>query len=166
MGRSLTLSSVAVMFSLVGYFWYWYVRLAGAVVLSAPARRSTSFVLLTVPQLVTALFYEGRDASQLLTSGLSRQNIAQASTLMLLGAWALWIVYAKRVRLSGLVAGPMFWIGLLLAAYWASSTWSVWPDLTVFRAAELTIYALVSLHIFSSDDWSRWLEKISTLQWR
>lgn len=137
----------------------WSLRLARVWTPVGPSGRAVSLLLALLPSLVTALLFQDRAASELYTAGFSSQNIAQLLTTALVVGWAFWLLYSRRVPLSVLVSGPMFWVAALAGVYLTSTLWSIWKPYTLYRTVELAAFFVIAAHLFSHRQWYVWLHR-------
>ena len=71
----------------------------------------------------------------------------------------VYLIVAKGTKISSLLAGPCFWITSLIVPYMVSTLWSIWPSLTLFRAAQLGVFWIIAVHIFARPDGLTQLER-------
>ena len=139
---------------------YWLAAHSRVWVTTSPNGRLVSLMLCLVPQLVGAALFQDRGASALYTTGLSATNKVEAIFTVIAAIWALWLLYGRAVPIRGLLAGPMYWVSLLVVAYTLSAFWSVWPTLTLYRSVELAAYTVIGFHLLSHRDAYRWFGRL------
>jgi O-antigen ligase len=108
------------------------------------------------------MFQRRVDAAALINDGLSSQNVMQMFFTLVGFVWAINLIARHRVRVRDFVAGPAYWMSLLVLVYALSSIWSVWPALTLYRSIELGTFWVLSIHIFANRGW---LENIERFLW-
>jgi O-antigen ligase len=86
---------------------------------------------------------------ELVIGELSTSNILQIVSTILVAIYCNLIVMANGNLRSNLLAGPFFWIMVLLALYCVSTLWSIFPKGTAFGSIELVAYFAVAVFIFS-----------------
>ena len=125
----------------------------------APPRRSLKRVSLALLLLHVAannlLFEKAADVSQIVDQGLSLTNLFQVGCVGLAAFWSLLLFASRRMTGQMLWHGPRIWLTLLTALYATSSAWSLWPQLTAYRAFELAVFIVLCIHAFDGEDWHR-----------
>lgn len=141
----------------------WRARLSAAWVAADRRSRGVTWTLIGV-HLATQIrvLAADRDISALATEGPSTQNLAQAAVLAIAAAWAFHLLARGHVPALSLRAGPGFWVSALVVVYLTSTAWSVWPELTLYRAAELGVFWILLLHLCAT---TRWEESLRALLW-
>jgi hypothetical protein len=133
-------------------FTIWTKTLAFVAARQASDRgRITSYALLAAFVLVPNLFGSNSRNSQneLLTKGLSLENVTEMVLAIAAFAWAIRLLVTRAVNVSCFTVGVNFWIGLNLALYALSMAWSLWPSLTAFRTMELGAFWILTVQLFS-----------------
>lgn len=115
------------------------------------SRVSLLMLLAIVASQATVL--DPRSNADLLTEGLSPRNMIQIALAGVMAAWATILCLNRIVPFGSLFAGGYFWCSILIIVNGASAAWSVWPQLTLFRATELAAGYVVAVHLFSSPEW-------------
>ncbi len=133
----------------------WWLRLREAP--SSPladSMRRVSWAFIAVYFTWKAFFYVPRESVlDLVTSGLSASNRIEAAFTVLAASWAGWLVLSRRVPFARLLYGAGFWATLLIALYMLSTLWSVWPELTAYKALELCAFWVIVAHAFAVGPW-------------
>ena len=127
-----------------------------------PQGRWISWLLLLAHVLNRYLRMQTRNMLALLDSGLTLSNALEVSITFVAALWAVYLILAKRTKVSSLLAGPCFWVTCLIVLYMFSALWSIWPSLTIFRAVQLGVFWVVAVHIFSRPDG---LSQLETFLW-
>jgi len=148
---------------LAGLWAVWWTRLretAAAPLVDSGRRVSWAFIIVYFTW--RAFFYVPReDVLDLVTSGLSASNRIEAGFTVVAGLWAAWLVISRRMPLIRLLHGAGFWATALIALYAASTLWSAWPDLTLYKSAELGIFWVIVAHAFAVGAWRDNLERLT-----
>lgn len=163
------LVAVAIVLLLAGLWAIWWTRLreappppprAAARILSA---RLVSWAVVVVYFVWKAFFYEPReDVLALVNSGMSDSNKIEVAITAAAGLWAALLLVSGRMPAMRLIQGAGFWFVALVLLYGASTLWSVWPELTTYKSAELGIYGVVVAHLFTSGPpWRDTLERMA-----
>ena len=108
------------------------------------------------------LLGQSRDVYALATEGPSSQNLVQAALLAATAAWVFHLLARGHVPGAALGAGPAFWVSSLTAIYAASTAWSVWPAVTLYRVVELGVFWVLLIHLVTNQ---RWDEAFRALLW-
>jgi hypothetical protein len=132
----------------------WLTRFDGTDVPVSPVGRRLTWGLLVVYTMLQCLVFDYRsDPEDLVASGLSFQNKLQAAMTLLLVARGAWLVMKRRVPLTSLVQGPGFWVAFLILTFAVSVSWSIWPEFTLYRTAELAAMWVAGAHVFPGPGW-------------
>ena len=125
------------------------------------AGHSVSWLILVLSLASRIVMFQRReDSAALLNVGLSVQNSVQIVLTLVGLVWAANLIVRHRVRASDLLAGPAFWMSILVFVYALSSFWSLWPALTIYRATELAVFWVLSIHIFANRNWIEHFERM------
>jgi hypothetical protein len=117
--------------------------------------RNTIFAsaLVVILNNIPNFFLVVRDTPyELVTGELSTSNILQICSTIILAMYCHLIVMASGTIRSNVLAGPFFWVMVLLTLYCVSTLWSIFPKGTAFGSVELIVYFVVAVFIFS---WNR-----------
>jgi O-antigen ligase len=135
---------------LVIWSTYFYARWAAPSI----AGRKVSQIMLLIYLLSRSLNLQIRtDLNALVTQGLTAQNRIQVAVVLCASAWAIYLLFRGRVAVQTLFAGPGFWISSSIVVFSLTVVWSVWPNLTLYRALELAAIWIICVHIFAHRDW-------------
>jgi O-antigen ligase len=147
--------------AMVGYFIAWLHSVSSRIWrVSRQNTRTISWVLLISWLVSRTIIFVRRDSpDQLLTEGLSAQNIYQLAVVALILVWDFVLMYRRHVTFGQLLVGPRIWTTGLAIVFLVSAGWSVWPQFTVFRALEVLGVWILVLHIFASFESNVLLEK-------
>lgn len=129
-----------------------------------PSRRGVlaSWLILVSYLIINIINFQTRDMGALSTEGLSTQNSVQVIVVLVSLCWSAYLLITRHVSLASMSNGPAYWILWLIVLYAASTIWSTWPSMTIFRVAELAAFLILATHIFATGDWFRQAE---TLLW-
>ena len=145
--------------SFVALILMWSIGFAERWPKALPQGRWISWLVMLAYLLARHFKFETRSKSTLLESGLSLSNMLEVSITFVAAIWAVYLIVAKGTKISSLLAGPCFWITSLIILYMFSTLWSIWPSLTIFRAAQLGVFWVIAVHIFARPDGITQLER-------
>jgi hypothetical protein len=108
--------------------------------------------LVVILNNIPNLFLVVRDTPyELVTGELSTSNILQICSTIIVTIYCNLIVLSSRTIRPNLLAGPFFWVMVLLTLYCVSTLWSIFPKGTAFGSVELIVYFVVAVFIFSGN---------------
>jgi len=116
-------------------------------------RKASQIVLLIYLLSHTLNLQIRTDLNALVTQGLTAQNKIQVAIVLCASAWAIYLLFRGRVAVRTLFAGPGFWISSSIVVFALTVIWSVWPNLSLYRALELAAIWIICVHVFAHRDW-------------
>ena len=132
----------------------WYTYFYGRWAAPSIADRRVSQILLLIYLLSRSLNLQIRtDLNALVAQGLTAQNRIQVVVVLCASAWAAYLLFRSRVAVKSLLGGPGFWISSSIVVFALTVVWSVWPDLTLYRAMEMAAIWIICVHVFAHRDW-------------
>jgi hypothetical protein len=88
----------------------------------------------------------------LVEAGLSSSNLLSIVSSGFVAICSAYLLVAKKTLSRNVFSGASFWVMTLFMVYAASTSWSIFPLGTAFRAVEIIAYYIVAVFIFSAKD--------------